>query len=427
MALMTGSSFSAVALLNSYLFQMELFDMGLTDKELKRFNTRRIWSVVVLENMPQLILQTVYFIVQGGSLFDYPITLSSMVFSVVSIIISLMSLTMERTINKTQRTVTVSMDVTGECVERASSKCRTMNYKLRKLLAPTLGVDWNVIEVVKPYYVSGGLALDIIVYVNRTAKNTDYGNLLNEANTKGKLPKIIQEAWNLSDYPKISGIRYKVAQSKQDRKNTERREKMGTASEFNNNNNNNASYAPAANTSISQRDKLPSPISNNQKPPPPKFNAKAKTARTKHDSIASQSALSQQINNNNNTEVQMQSEILIEMHEEGGGGDGEGDGGIKEGNDENDQLVENLVRMGYTNKANNKIAIQKANGDINDAIIILKEMKQTQAKKVQFVEVTKDKEDMPPPPKYNPQARKASKAMRKMSEASSVGRGDGGM
>ena len=49
LSIITGSSFAATNLLNSYLFQLEIFDMGLTQRQLKGFNTKRVYSIVILE------------------------------------------------------------------------------------------------------------------------------------------------------------------------------------------------------------------------------------------------------------------------------------------------------------------------------------------------------------------------------------------
>ena len=49
LSIVTGSSFAAVAVLNSYLFKLEIFDMGLTQKEIRKYNTRRIYSIVMFE------------------------------------------------------------------------------------------------------------------------------------------------------------------------------------------------------------------------------------------------------------------------------------------------------------------------------------------------------------------------------------------
>ena len=44
-----GSSFSAVSLCNSYLFQLDTFSMGLSRKQMAIFRNKRIFSVVLLE------------------------------------------------------------------------------------------------------------------------------------------------------------------------------------------------------------------------------------------------------------------------------------------------------------------------------------------------------------------------------------------
>ena len=49
LSLGAGSSFAAVALLSSDLFQLRIFNMGLTDREIRKFNTKRMWSIVLFE------------------------------------------------------------------------------------------------------------------------------------------------------------------------------------------------------------------------------------------------------------------------------------------------------------------------------------------------------------------------------------------
>eukprot|EP01083_Nonionella_stella_P004128 11891_1 len=48
-SIITGSSFTAVSLCNSYFFQLDAFDMGLTKKEIQAFMYKRVYSVVLLE------------------------------------------------------------------------------------------------------------------------------------------------------------------------------------------------------------------------------------------------------------------------------------------------------------------------------------------------------------------------------------------
>eukprot|EP01083_Nonionella_stella_P263988 896061_1 len=85
-SIITGSSFTAVSLCNKHL------------------------------NIPQLALQS-YFIYSLGGL-DGLITLSSIVFSLLSIIVSILSMHMftQRSISRVQGTVSISMAVTGSAV-----------------------------------------------------------------------------------------------------------------------------------------------------------------------------------------------------------------------------------------------------------------------------------------------------------------------
>ena len=47
----SGSAFSTIALCNSYLFQVEIFSMGLSRKQRATFQNKRIYSTVLLEVM----------------------------------------------------------------------------------------------------------------------------------------------------------------------------------------------------------------------------------------------------------------------------------------------------------------------------------------------------------------------------------------
>eukprot|EP01084_Bolivina_argentea_P046722 86037_1 len=59
LSIITGP-FSAVLLVNSYLFGLPLFSMGLDKKNKNKFEKKRIRSVIFCEDIPQLIIQSVY-------------------------------------------------------------------------------------------------------------------------------------------------------------------------------------------------------------------------------------------------------------------------------------------------------------------------------------------------------------------------------
>eukprot|EP01084_Bolivina_argentea_P265504 450067_1 len=61
-SIIVGSSFSATSLFNSNLYALPIFDMGLSKSALSHFKTKRVYSIVLCENVPQLVLQLIYWI-----------------------------------------------------------------------------------------------------------------------------------------------------------------------------------------------------------------------------------------------------------------------------------------------------------------------------------------------------------------------------
>ena len=72
--IVSGNSFGAVELANSNLFAIDLFSMGLNPRNLKEFQAQRLFSSVLLENLPQLAIQIVFLSIIGK--FDEPTLLS---------------------------------------------------------------------------------------------------------------------------------------------------------------------------------------------------------------------------------------------------------------------------------------------------------------------------------------------------------------
>eukprot|EP01083_Nonionella_stella_P244968 852099_1 len=212
LSVVTGSSFAAVTLLNSYLFQLNMFDMGLSRRQLKQFGTKRVYSIVMLENVPQLILQSYYVLSSDRS--SDAIAISSIGFSSLSIIIALLTMTLEKTINFTQSYVVVTMNVAGDCVRRKTTKCRTMCIKLRQGFAAIVGVDENTMEMIKPTYIKNGFRVRFYVYTNdKYSDSIDYKKVLDESNQIDELAVMIKEAWDLGDEPTITNIDAVVLES----------------------------------------------------------------------------------------------------------------------------------------------------------------------------------------------------------------------
>eukprot|EP01083_Nonionella_stella_P307041 1077641_1 len=213
----TGSSFAAVSLCNSYFFQLDAFDMGLTKKQIQAFAYKRVYSVVLLENIPQLVLQS-YFVYSLGSLDDL-VTLTSILFSLLSIIVSVLSMFTQRSISRGQGTVSISVAVTGPAVMKKASNCKRMKNALIKELSILVGVSRSITDILKPVPIKQGF--EITVQFTVTDSDQDFYRTLMEVQAKGELQHIFKRAWDLSDLPTVGHLKQTVVQSKRERLDSE--------------------------------------------------------------------------------------------------------------------------------------------------------------------------------------------------------------
>eukprot|EP01083_Nonionella_stella_P170884 582565_1 len=226
LSIFTGSSFAAITLVNSYLFQLGICDMGLTDKEVSAFMYKRVYSVVLVENVPQLALQ-IWFIGSLTTLDDPSITITSMVFSLISILISVLSMLTERKISQTQGHVAISMKVTGHAVTSNPNNCKTLKDVLTEELALLVGVHASVVEVIKPMQIKQGFKLNVNFYFGDAGKRIiDYHKILMEANKAEELQELFEKSWKLSGKPTIDDITQNTVQSKSRKETKEAIEKQ---------------------------------------------------------------------------------------------------------------------------------------------------------------------------------------------------------
>eukprot|EP01083_Nonionella_stella_P039101 106350_1 len=163
-SIVTGNSFAAVSLMNSGLYNMDVFYMGLTKYQLQTFNIQKMYSIVFLENLPQLCLQSYYIWISENV--NNPIAISSIIFSMVSIIVSAMHLSIEKQINYQQKYVIVKLHITGEYVEQKLSNCKTLSHDLKRGLGKYLNKDAKRIEIIKPTDINHGVKVRIIITKN---------------------------------------------------------------------------------------------------------------------------------------------------------------------------------------------------------------------------------------------------------------------
>ena len=224
-AVLFGSSFTAIYIVNSCAINnIKLFNMGLTDRELKKFNTKRIYSTVLFENIPQLIIQTLYIYSFNGFNNDNTsnsidaITISSILFSVLSITISILTLCLQQSISDEQEYIIISMDIIGDSVEEKANKCKSIRNKILNRFASILGKDRNSMDMSQPSLIPGGLKVNIYLYFNKNENQTnrttsiagelasECDTLLQESMNNGKLAMVFQTHWDLRKKPEITNI-----------------------------------------------------------------------------------------------------------------------------------------------------------------------------------------------------------------------------
>merc|ERR1712228_1094054 len=211
----TGSSFTAIEIFNSNLFGLDIFYMGLSRKHWLSFSAKRVYSIIAFENVPQLILSIWFTFILGS---PEVIPLTSMTFSTVSIVVMVISLALQKRINKTQNEVYISFDVIGKSVMDNIDICEKRKKSIKKYLCRYVFViNEKSLKIMKPFIgpVENGLQLQI--YISCLAKKSyEYENKLIAAvdHESQKLKTTIKDEWNLSELPAISNISCEFKEAK---------------------------------------------------------------------------------------------------------------------------------------------------------------------------------------------------------------------
>eukprot|EP01084_Bolivina_argentea_P319771 554663_1 len=214
-SILLGSSFAAVELFNSHLFNLMLFSMNLSRKYMLSFRTKRLWSIILVENIPQLLIQTYYkFILDTGD-DDNVIVIASIMMSIISIIVTILSVMISKQLLSTQQYTVVNFEISGKCITDKNADNVHYIYKINQIksaISDILGVEQSVVDVLKPEKVQQGWQLQI--YVQRNDANHSAAFHKNLFNSETELATIIQKEWDLNATPTISNIKCRFLQSK---------------------------------------------------------------------------------------------------------------------------------------------------------------------------------------------------------------------
>eukprot|EP01083_Nonionella_stella_P050829 135091_1 len=220
MSVFTGSSFSALEIFNCNMFRLDLFDMGLSQKHFMEFKTKKLYSIILFENTPQVILSVWYTILLGE--LDY-IPAAQMLFSCISIVVTAIAVVLQKRIRDKQDSVYLSIDIQGQCVMDQLKICENRINKIKSYLAQSvLGVNVQSIAIQKPFGGSLVNGLRLHIHVVRVHDNSHrnlahhYRRLLENAMRNGTLGAAIQDEWQLTSVPDIDVTLANSLQTKQE-------------------------------------------------------------------------------------------------------------------------------------------------------------------------------------------------------------------
>ena len=190
LCIILGSSFTAIELCNTYLFSLSIFSMSLNRRQKAIFKNQRIYSTVLLENIPQLILQIIYTILTSSF---SEVTLIAGIFSILSIILSIFEHSSVKMLLNIESTTIICIDIISRGISRMS------RYEFKQLschrsvitneMHKVLNVDFRLIELLQPIQTKDGVTLTFHIRSDTNGKTIV--QLIKEDAASGDLAKVI--------------------------------------------------------------------------------------------------------------------------------------------------------------------------------------------------------------------------------------------
>ena len=193
-SIILGSSFSGIAFCNSNLFQWYICYMNLPKTYQQRFRHKRFFSIVLLENIPQLLLQAIYsiFIFEKLTI----TTLFAMIFSLISIILTLFEFFMQGYLIEKESMLSIKFTVESDHLQNLShkqfkQKIEFKRYCISNALAKILSIGSSSVELLKPIASKEGVLL--IFHVKDNSVNMQNSiEMINQEIANGRLNTVNQ-------------------------------------------------------------------------------------------------------------------------------------------------------------------------------------------------------------------------------------------
>lgn len=172
----------------SRVFGHPLFCMGLSYRHLKKFENQRLYSVIVAENVPQLVIQ-IWFAVAQGELDQT--TILAMISGTLSIVWSVVDVLQSRKLFATTHDYNTVFRIPCESADIMKKRHRLAlaTHRFNGVFAAILGVDPFAIEVDLPTLQEHGLIINFSVSQSKTHPRALYAALDN-AHQRGQLARV---------------------------------------------------------------------------------------------------------------------------------------------------------------------------------------------------------------------------------------------
>ena len=147
---LSGNCVGPIYLMNSNLFGFRMFSFGLIYKDKQRIRMTRFYHTILIENIPQLIIQIVYAKTLGKV---YPITIISLVSSLLSVFVSIWNyLTHKTRVNSKDNEVLFTFKVTSHhgLFKQYLKRFKHRTNKLSRNIATIFPLPPHCIEVLLP-------------------------------------------------------------------------------------------------------------------------------------------------------------------------------------------------------------------------------------------------------------------------------------
>ncbi|ETO17651.1 hypothetical protein RFI_19669, partial [Reticulomyxa filosa] len=209
---LTGSAFGTVELANSFVFGLDFFCMGLSERHLKQYNQTRLFASIIPENLPQLAIQF-YFLAHRGFVLD-PIVGLAIASSLLSMIAAFLDIYSSRRLfavikdsnGEYVNTCTLSMSVKSKEVQENQQRLQISTYAFRDVLAEVLSLDPRAVEMHFPIATAHGFKVKYSIFSSKVDANTAVA-LIQESITKKELSKRICMAWHLDRTPEVDDLK----------------------------------------------------------------------------------------------------------------------------------------------------------------------------------------------------------------------------